>query len=125
MFRKGMDLYFERHDGQAVTIEDFVKCFEDVSGRDLSQLEQWYHQAGTPNLTVNATWERGEKRLTLEIEQSSKATPGESRKKLLHIPVAFALFGARWQGAARIVIGRRKRRRRRYSSAQEKSPYCL
>ena len=93
LFRKGMDLYFERHDGQAVTIEDFVKCFERVSGRDLSQLEQWYHQAGTPNLTVNASWERGENRLTLEIEQSSKATPGESRKKLLHIPVAFALFG--------------------------------
>jgi aminopeptidase N len=94
LFRKGMDLYFERHDGQAVTIEDFVKCFEKVSGRDLSQLEQWYHQAGTPNLTVNATWERAEKRLVLEIEQSSKATPGESRKKLLHIPVAFALLGA-------------------------------
>ncbi len=93
LFRKGMDLYFERHDGQAVTIEDFVKCFERVSGRDLSQLEQWYHQAGTPNLTVNASWERGENRLTLELEQSSKATPGESRKKLLHIPVAFALFG--------------------------------
>ena len=94
LFRQGMDLYFERHDGQAVTIEDYVKCFEDVSGRDLSQMEQWYHQAGTPNLTVNATWERAEKRLILEIEQSSKATPGESRKKLLHIPVAFALFGA-------------------------------
>ncbi len=93
LFRQGMDLYFDRHDGQAVTIEDFVKCFEIVSGRDLSQLEQWYHQAGTPNLTVNATWERAEKRLVLEIEQSSKATPGESRKKLLHIPVAFALFG--------------------------------
>ena len=92
LFRKGMDLYFERHDGQAVTIEDFVKCFEKVSDRDLSQLEQWYHQAGTPNLTVNATWERAEKRLVLEIEQSSKATPGESRKKLLHIPLAFALF---------------------------------
>jgi aminopeptidase N len=94
LFRKGMDLYFQRHDGQAVTIEDFVKCFEKVSGRDLSQLEQWYHQAGTPNLTVNASWDRTAKQLTLEIEQSSKATPGESRKKLLHIPVAFALFGA-------------------------------
>jgi aminopeptidase N len=93
LFRQGMDLYFERHDGQAVTIEDFVKCFERVSGRDLSQLEQWYHQAGTPNLTVNASWDRAGKRLVLEIEQSSKATPGESRKKLLHIPVAFALFG--------------------------------
>jgi aminopeptidase N len=94
MFRQGMDLYFARHDGQAVTIEDFVACFEEVSGRDLSQLEQWYHQAGTPNLTVSSTWDRSVKAFTLEIEQSCKATPGESRKKLLHIPVAFALFGA-------------------------------
>ncbi len=93
LFRKGMDLYFERHDGGAVTIEDFVKCFEDVSGQDLSQLEQWYHQAGTPNLTVNAAYDRPSRRLTLEVEQSCKATPGESRKKLLHIPLAYALFG--------------------------------
>ena len=77
-----------------MTIEDFVKCFEKVSSLDLSQLEQWYHQAGTPNVSVNASWDRTEKRLVLEMEQSSKATPGESRKKLLHIPIGFALFGA-------------------------------
>jgi aminopeptidase N len=94
LFRKGMDLYFDRHDGQAVTIEDFVTCFEEVSGRDMSQLEQWYHQAGTPNLTVSSSWDRSAKTFTLEIEQSCKATPGESRKKLLHIPVAYALFGS-------------------------------
>jgi aminopeptidase N len=94
LFRKGMDLYFDRHDGQAVTIEDFVTCFEEVSGRDLGQLEQWYHQAGTPNLTVSSAWDRSAKTFTLEFEQSCKATPGESRKKLLHIPVAFALFGS-------------------------------
>jgi aminopeptidase N len=92
MFRKGMDLYFDRHDGQAVTIEDYVKCFEDTCGHDLSQLEQWYHQAGTPHLTVDAAYDRSAKTLTLEIEQSCKATPGESRKKLLHIPLAYALF---------------------------------
>jgi aminopeptidase N len=92
LFRKGMDLYFDRHDGQAVTIEDFVACFEEVSGRDLAQLAQWYHQAGTPNLTVSSSWDRSAKTFTLDVEQSCKATPGESRKKLLHIPVSFALF---------------------------------
>ncbi|TIT59277.1 MAG: aminopeptidase N, partial [Mesorhizobium sp.] len=54
-FRAGMDLYFERHDGEAATIEDFIKVFEDVSGRDLSQFSLWYHQAGTPNLTISST----------------------------------------------------------------------
>ncbi|TIU44787.1 MAG: aminopeptidase N, partial [Mesorhizobium sp.] len=55
LFRAGMDLYFERHDGEAATIEDFLKVFEDVSGRDLAQFALWYHQAGTPNLTVSST----------------------------------------------------------------------
>ncbi|TIQ80516.1 aminopeptidase N, partial [Mesorhizobium sp.] len=54
-FRAGMDLYFERHDGEAATIEDFIKVFEDVSGRDLSQFSLWYHQAGTPSLTISST----------------------------------------------------------------------
>ena len=55
-FREGMDLYFERHDGEAATVEDFLKVFEDVSGRDLSQFALWYHQAGTPNLTVSTSY---------------------------------------------------------------------
>ena len=58
-FRKGMDLYFERHDGEAATVEDFLKVFEDVSGRDLSQFALWYHQAGTPNLTVTTAHDAG------------------------------------------------------------------
>src|SRR5205823_2381737 len=55
-FRAGMELYFERHDGEAATIEDFLKVFEDVSGRDLAQFALWYHQAGTPNLTVSSSY---------------------------------------------------------------------
>ena len=93
-FRRGMDLYFERHDGQAATIEDFIKVFEDVSGRDLSQFSLWYHQAGTPNLTVSAAHDPAAAALTLEIEQSVPPTPGESRKKAMHIPLAFGLVGA-------------------------------
>ncbi|QKC84703.1 aminopeptidase N [Mesorhizobium sp. NZP2077] len=93
-FRAGMDLYFERHDGDAATIEDFIKVFEDASGRDLSQFALWYHQAGTPNLTVSSTHNAAAQEFTLEIEQSVPPTPSESRKRLMHIPLAFGLIGA-------------------------------
>ncbi len=93
-FRAGMDLYFARHDGQAVTIEDFLVCFEETSSKDLSQFALWYHQAGTPTLIVNAEWNKNTKTFTLDLEQASKPTPGESRKKLMHIPVKFGLVGA-------------------------------
>jgi len=93
-FRAGMNLYFERHDGQAATIEDFIKVFEDASGRDLSQFALWYHQAGTPNLTVSSTHNPASQEFILEIEQSVPPTPSESRKRLMHIPLAFGLVGA-------------------------------
>ncbi|MEP9371040.1 aminopeptidase N [Mesorhizobium sp. KR1-2] len=92
-FRRGMDLYFERHDGEAATIEDFVKVFEEVSGRDLSQFALWYHQAGTPNVTVSGSHNASAGEFTLEIEQSVPPTPSESRKRLMHIPLAFGLVG--------------------------------
>jgi len=93
-FRAGMDLYFERHDGEAATIEDFIKVFEDASGRDLSQFALWYHQAGTPNLTISSSHNPAAREFTLEIEQSVPPTPSESRKRLMHIPLAFGLIGA-------------------------------
>ncbi|MDH6230049.1 aminopeptidase N [Mesorhizobium soli] len=92
-FREGMDLYFERHDGDAATIEDFLKVFEEVSGQDLSQFALWYHQAGTPNVTVSGSHNAGSGEFTLEIEQSVPPTPSESRKRLMHIPLAFGLVG--------------------------------
>jgi aminopeptidase N len=92
-FRAGMDLYFERHDGQAATIEDFLRVFEDVSGRDLQQFALWYHQAGTPNLTVSASHDPAKREFVVEIEQSVPPTPSESRKRLMHIPLAFGLVG--------------------------------
>ena len=93
-FRRGTDLYFSRHDGEAATIEDFLKVFEDVSGRDLAQFALWYHQAGTPNLTVSSSHNAASREFTLEIEQSVPPTPSESRKRLMHIPLAFGLVGA-------------------------------
>ncbi len=93
-FRAGMDLYFERHDGDAATIEDFLKVFEETSGRDLSQFALWYHQAGTPNLSITAAHDPARAELTLDIEQSVPPTPSESRKRLMHIPLKFGLVGA-------------------------------
>ncbi|MBB3311055.1 aminopeptidase N [Rhizobium sp. BK196] len=91
-FKKGMDLYFDRHDGQAVTIEDFVKCFEDASGRDLSQFSLWYHQAGTPLVTASGTYDAGAKTFSLSLEQMIPATPGQPTKEPMHIPLSLALF---------------------------------
>ncbi|WP_417244745.1 aminopeptidase N [Celeribacter sp.] len=90
-YRKGCDLYFERHDGQAVTIEDWLKAFEDVTGRDLAQFKQWYSQAGTPRLKMSEAWEDGT--LTLTFAQSTPPTPGQSEKKPQVIPIAVGLIG--------------------------------
>ena len=92
-FRKGMDLYFKRHDGDAAQVEDFLSAFEDANDADLTQFALWYSQAGTPRLTVSANYDRAKKTCSLEIEQSLAATPGQSRKKLMHIPVRFGLIG--------------------------------
>ena len=92
-FKKGMDLYFDRHDGQAVTIEDFVKCFEDASGRDLKQFSLWYHQAGTPLVTASGSYDATAGSFTLSLEQMIAATPGQPTKEPMHIPLSLALFG--------------------------------
>lgn len=92
-FRAGSDLYFARHDGQAVTCEDFVCAMEDASGVDLTQFRRWYAQAGTPELNVTDAWdeEAGEYRLT--VVQSCPPTPGQPDKKPLVIPLAMGLLG--------------------------------
>ena len=91
-FRKGSDLYFERHDGQAVTCEDFVKAMEDTSGRDLQQFRRWYSQAGTPVLTVSDEYDEQNKQYRLTIEQSCPATPGQKEKLPFHIPLRIGLL---------------------------------
>ncbi|QCI98313.1 aminopeptidase N [Agrobacterium larrymoorei] len=91
-FRKGMDLYFERHDGQAATVEDFVKCFEDATGRDLKQFFRWYIQAGTPLVSASTTYDAATSTFTLSLEQTVPPTPGQSKKEPLHIPLSTALI---------------------------------
>ena len=92
-FQKGMRLYFERHDGQAVTCEDFVRAMEDASGRDLTQFRRWYSQAGTPRLTVSGDYDSEAATYTPTVEQSCPPTPGQSDKQPFHIPLSMALLG--------------------------------
>jgi len=92
LFRKGMDLYFSRHDGQAVTIEDYVKSMEDVSGIDLRQFRIWYSQAGTPIVSVEDDYDAENKRYRLTINQKTLPTPGQPNKKALHIPIRMGLL---------------------------------
>ncbi len=92
-FRKSMDLYFERHDGNAATVEDFVACFADASGRDLTQFMTWYAQAGTPELACTLKYDARTETAELTFSQSQAPTPGEPRKKPLHIPVRLGLIG--------------------------------
>jgi aminopeptidase N len=91
-FRAGSDLYFERHDGQAVTCEDFVRAMEEASGMDLGPFRAWYGQAGTPR--VKASLSRDGGRAVLTLEQSTPPTPGQKVKQPLPIPLRLALFGA-------------------------------
>ncbi len=92
LFRRGMDLYFERHDGQAVTVEDFVRAMEAASGRDLGQFRLWYHQAGTPVVTVTAHYDGVAHTLRLHVVQTCPATPGQTEKQPFHIPLTVGLL---------------------------------
>ncbi len=95
-FRKGSDLYFERHDGQAVSCEDFVNAMEDASGVDLSQFQQtWYNQAGTPTLFVTDAYDPNKKEYRLTLRQSTPPTPGQPTKAPFHIPVRVGLLNAK------------------------------
>jgi aminopeptidase N len=93
-FRKGMDLYFERHDGQAVTCDDFRQAMADASGRDLTQFERWYSQAGTPEVKVETKYDAAAQTYEITMLQSCPPTPGQGKKEPFHIPVAVGLLGA-------------------------------
>jgi aminopeptidase N len=91
-FRKGMDLYFERHDGHAVECDDFRAAMADANDRDLTQFERWYSQSGTPRVTAEAHYDEDAKTYTLTLSQSCPATPGQAKKKPFLIPVAVGLL---------------------------------
>lgn len=91
-YRKATDLYFNRYDGQAVTINDFVQCMVGASGRDMSQFFLWYKQAGTPSLHASGSYNPESRQYTLTLKQSQPDTPGQTDKKPLLIPVAVGLL---------------------------------
>ena len=93
-YRQATDLYFDRHDGQAVTIEEFVSAMEDASGRDLTQFRRWYKQAGTPVVKVRSQYDATAQTYILDFEQSCPATPGQTEKLPLVIPVKLGLVAA-------------------------------
>ena len=93
-FRKGSDLYFDRHDGQAATVEDFVVSMEDASGRDLSQFRRWYKQSGTPVLEVTSSFNEQAAIYTLNFKQHCPDTPGQTDKMPFVIPIRLGLVGA-------------------------------
>jgi aminopeptidase N len=92
-FRKGMDLYFKRHDNHAVTIEDFVAAMADANGVDLARFRRWYHQAGTPELTMSDSYDPAARRYALTLRQDTKPTPGQPVKEPLVVPVRMGLVG--------------------------------
>ncbi len=91
-FRAGADLYFERWDGQATTVEAFIACFAEVSGRNLDDFFHWYRQAGTPTVELTAAYDPEARTLDLTFTQSTAPTPGQSHKRPLPIPVAFGVL---------------------------------
>ncbi|MBX8514942.1 aminopeptidase N [Pseudomonas cichorii] len=91
-FRKGSDLYFERHDGQAVTCDDFIKAMEDANGVDLTQFKRWYSQAGTPRLAVSESYDSTARTYSLTFRQSCPQTPDKQEKLPFVIPVALGLL---------------------------------
>jgi aminopeptidase N len=93
-FRKGLDLYFERHDGEAVTVEDFVAAMADASGRNLSQFMLWYTQSGTPELACALDYDAHAKTARLSVSQIVPPTPGQAKKEPMLIPLKLGLIGA-------------------------------
>lgn len=96
-FRKGMDLYFLRHDGQAVTCDDFARAMADASNVNLNQFKLWYAQAGTPHVTATWSYDPKTQKFDLTLEQNINATPGQATKHDMHIPISMGLLSKKGQ----------------------------
>ena len=126
-FRKGMDLYFKRHDGQAVTCDDFVKAMADANKVDLKQFMRWYSQAGTPVVKVVSRYDATKKQLHLDIRQKTPKTPGQPRKLPLHIPFAIGLLNAKGKDliGTRILSVKKEREIYTFDAIREKPVLSL
>lgn len=93
-FANGMQIYFDRHDGEATTIEHFYTCFEEAAGEDLSDFRRWYSQPGTPTITATEIWDEDTGKLTVMLKQSNPETPGNTAPSPLPMPLRVAAFGS-------------------------------
>ncbi len=103
-FRQGMDLYFERHDGEAVTCDDFVAAMSDATGKDLSLFKRWYSQSGTSRVTVAEHFDKDSETYSLTLSQMTPATPDQATKQPLHIPFAIELLSREGVSLKRTVL---------------------
>ena len=115
-FRRGMDLYFQRYDATAATVEDFIACFAETSGRNLGTFMRWYNQAGTPKLSVTSQYDAAARTLTLDLAQSTAPTPGQTSKQPLVIPIALGLVA---RGGGEIALKTRGPNEADGASAEE------
>lgn len=104
-FRKGMDIYFDRHDGQAVTCDDFVAAMAEGGGKDLNQFKNWYSQAGTPELQVEGCYDEQQKTYTLQVGQSCPPSPGQAVKQPYHLPLRIGLLGSDGRSLPMTLLG--------------------
>lgn len=121
-FQRGMQLYVERHDGQAVTCEDFVCAMEDANQYDLGQFRRWYEQAGTPRVAVKSHYDDAEQKLYLDFTQQTSATPGQTEKKPFHIPVRLLFYSRDGQP---LVIEHEALEEQVYSLTQTSETLCI
>ncbi|MEY4616248.1 MAG: aminopeptidase [Pseudomonadota bacterium] len=103
LFKKGMNYYFDKHDGQSITIEDFLNCFEHVSKKDLDAFSRWYSQAGTPKVSVTEQYDENSKTYSLEFNQSCSPSPGQDSKLPFVIPVKLSLFSPTTKRAIKLT----------------------
>ncbi|MEA2108514.1 MAG: aminopeptidase N [Pseudomonadota bacterium] len=108
LFRRGLRLYLQRHDGQAATIEDFVAAMAEVSGRDFSIFRRWYSQAGTPELKVRTVYDSRNKTFTINLRQSCLPTPGQEKKEPFLLPVVVGLLDRQGQSLPLQLAGEAK-----------------
>ncbi|MCH9644600.1 MAG: aminopeptidase N [Gammaproteobacteria bacterium] len=100
VFRKALDLYFERYDGQAVTTDDFLSVMEQQSGKDLRQFRHWYSQSGTPLLAIGGIYDATAQTFTLTVKQSCQDTPGQKNKKPFYLPLVVGLMSSKGEPIA-------------------------
>lgn len=123
-FRKGMDLYFERYDGQAITCDDFVSAMEDANARDLTRFKLWYSQAGTPELTVSSQYNQTEMTYNLTVSQRCPPTPGQEKKQPFVIPITIGLLDGQGKSLVDDTLILQDREQLFTFSGLEQKPIC-